>query len=151
MNFLQRRTGRTIRKKRSEGIDHSAISVGDTERSIAFYTALPGFKLGARQINQGPEQCRLDGLDAARVDVVALQPGEANGMHLELLGYHADGTRPFRRMPSEPHGPADIASDRLMFEAITAPSGKRQEGHCEFMTDPDGHFLMLCARTAPNV
>ena len=134
--------------KRSEGIDHSAISVGDTDRSIAFYTALPGFRLGVRQINQGPEQYRLDGLDAARVDVVAMQPGEANGMHLELLGYHSDATRPFRSMSSEAHRPADIASDRLVFETAAALPGNRQDGHDEFMTDPDGHFFVCRARDA---
>jgi catechol 2,3-dioxygenase-like lactoylglutathione lyase family enzyme len=139
------------RDKRSEGIDHSAISVSDVDRSIAFYTALPGISLSARQINQSPEQCRLDGLDAALVALVALQPGWGTGMHLELLGYQADGTRPSRSKLSKRHGPADIATDRLVFEGITALPRKREEDHCEFMTNPDGHFIVLCADSARRV
>jgi len=44
------------------GYDHTAISVMDVARSIAFYTGLLGFKIGGRSLNTGIEQDRLDGL-----------------------------------------------------------------------------------------
>jgi Glyoxalase/Bleomycin resistance protein/Dioxygenase superfamily len=36
------------------GIDHSAISVADAERSIAFYAERLGLSLQSRQVNRGP-------------------------------------------------------------------------------------------------
>ena len=58
------------------GIDHTALAVDSLEASIAFYTAL-GFRSGARSLNQGPEQARLDGLDDAVVDIVTLLTPDA--------------------------------------------------------------------------
>jgi catechol 2,3-dioxygenase-like lactoylglutathione lyase family enzyme len=42
------------------GYDHTAVSVMDVDRSIAFYTGLLGFHVGGRSLNKGPEQDRLD-------------------------------------------------------------------------------------------
>src|SRR6185437_822480 len=52
------------------GIDHSAISVSDTMRSVAFYEEL-GLRLKATSYNHGMEQARLDDVDAPSLEVTA--------------------------------------------------------------------------------
>lgn len=124
------------------GIDHSAISVSSAERSTAFYADTLGLQVAARQVNTGPAQDALDGLDSARVDVVALAP-EQPAPHVELLGYR---TPPGR--PAPPLLPRDIAASRLVFqvdslaghpEAAVLAGGAR----AMLMHDPDGHALLL--------
>ncbi len=124
------------------GIDHSAISVSDAGRSSAFYAGTLGLRIAARQVNAGPAQDALDGLDGARVDVVALAPARP-APHVELLGYR---TPPGR--PAPPMQPQDIAASRLVFQvdnlashpgAVDLADGAR----AAVMHDPDGHVLLL--------
>ncbi len=124
------------------GIDHSAISVSSAERSTAFYADTLGLQVAARQVNTGPAQDALDGLDHVLVDVVALVP-EQPAPHLELLGYR---TPPGR--PASPLQPEDIAASRLVFQvdslaghpgAAVLANGAR----AKVMRDPDGHTLLL--------
>lgn len=114
-----------------EGIDHSAISVADAGRSIAFYTAL-GLSLAAQQVNTGPEQDRMDALSQVKVDVIALRPALATP-HVELLGYRNPVGRPAILRPS------DIAASRLVLLADRAANG----GEPELTQDPDGHWILL--------
>lgn len=114
------------------GIDHVALGVAQASRSIAFYEAL-GFRVGDRQFNAGPEQARLDGLDersagpgGVAVEVVALLPPGAPGVHVELLAYR----RPAPVVAAAPDAAADALADRLHW--VGAP------GHGAF-EDPDGH------------
>ena len=108
------------------GIDHSAISVADAERSVRFYGEL-GLSVGSRQVNAGPAQDALDGLDGVTADVVALLPAEP-APHVELLGYRHP---PGRRAPLRP---GDRAATRLVFAADVAEP--------VLMSDPDGHWLV---------
>lgn len=116
------------------GMDHSAISVSDVGQSIAFYCGL-GFQVGARQVNRGPEQARLDGLDESRdveVEVVSLIPGGAAGFHLELLGY---------RQPAAVCGAvADALSAAVDRADCLVWTGAPAAYHGN---DPDGHRLRL--------
>ncbi len=110
-------------------IDHSAISVADTARSIAFYQAL-GLTVSGGSFNHGPEQDRLDGLEGARVEVTALSfPGGA-GPHVELLCYQAE-------RPAEPLALAwdNVAATRLVLSMTQGVGG--------LVRDPDGHGLQL--------
>ncbi|KQT59789.1 hypothetical protein ASG52_20655 [Methylobacterium sp. Leaf456] len=66
------------------GIDHTAITVADTERAVAFYAGL-GFSVASRGLNRGPEQARLDALDDPVVEVTGLTPPGGVPPHLELL------------------------------------------------------------------
>ena len=124
------------------GIDHSAISVSSAERSAAFYADTLGLRVAARQVNTGPAQDALDGLDSARVDVVALVPAQP-APHVELLGYRTPSGR-----PAAPMQPGDIAASRLVLQvdslaghpgAAVLSSGAR----AAVMHDPDGHALLL--------
>ncbi|HEY5380411.1 MAG TPA: VOC family protein [Pseudolabrys sp.] len=98
------------------GIDHSALSIAGTKRSLAFYRAL-GLDILSRQVNSGPEQDCLDGLSHAVVDVIALAPVGAQTPHVELLHYRSPRGRPFD--PNrQPH---DIADSRLIFQVEDLP------------------------------
>jgi catechol 2,3-dioxygenase-like lactoylglutathione lyase family enzyme len=123
------------------GIDHSAISVSNISTSVAFYEDL-GLSLRSRQVNAGPAQNGLDGLDGAAVDVVALFPPDA-GLHVELLGYR---TPKGRSRPLSVQ--ADIAASRLIFSGAGLdrhPSAIRlaDGSWAALQHDPDGHTLLL--------
>lgn len=68
------------------GIDHSAITIANTEESLRFYRDLLGMKIEEGSLNQGETQARLDGLPEAKVRVTPLRPAQG-GLGLELLDY----------------------------------------------------------------
>jgi len=113
-----------------QGIDHSAISVADTQQSIAFYEAL-GLSVAARSLNCGPEQARLDGLVAPEVDVTSLALSQGVP-HVELLCYRGISRGAVITLRNN-----DIAATRLIFE------GEHERERC--LLDPDGHRLLLSA------
>jgi catechol 2,3-dioxygenase-like lactoylglutathione lyase family enzyme len=140
------------------GIDHSAISVPEPERSIGFYEQL-GFHIAARSLNRGIEQERLDALGNVEVEVIGMQ-ADTRTPHLELLAYrHPHG----RALPSRNTGA--VASDRLICaaegldalldrvrafaysDAIVA-SGRIDGCLMAVLRDPDGHLAVL--RDAAN-
>jgi catechol 2,3-dioxygenase-like lactoylglutathione lyase family enzyme len=120
--------GRTVWHERRSatpflGIDHSALAVSDTARSVAFYESL-GFKVTARSLNRGPAQERLDAVANARVAVTGLRSSET-GMGLELLAYDPPGR------------PATGAADDIASDWVTLAGSARE------LCDPDGHRLVL--------
>lgn len=139
------------------GYDHTAISVMDVDRSIAFYTDLLGFHIGGRSLNRGPEQDRLDGLRGCEVDVVALQPSVAPTPHVELLHYR---TPPGRTLTAEIRA-NDVASARQIHQVddLDALVGRLEAAKVPFVSpgivslrsgrkaaairDPDGHMIVL--------
>lgn len=128
------------------GIDHSAICVADSTRSIAFYESL-GLRVSARSINHGLQQQRLDGLEHARVQVVALSPRQAPP-HVELLCYRASAPSTRGGKAGRDTGgsarplPNDVAATRLVFESGAAGAPPRH------LRDPDGHRLIVCCCSA---
>ncbi|MEC5212887.1 catechol 2,3-dioxygenase-like lactoylglutathione lyase family enzyme [Polaromonas sp. CG_9.5] len=139
------------------GIDHSAISVGNVERTLAFYTAGLGFALTSRQVNSGVGQDRLDGVSGVVVDVLGLTPAGVETPHLELLGYRQPAPQPRTRHVAIEKDP----SDRLVWRAqdvdaivarlasmprLDAGGGPAfmQLGAGEWLLrDPDGHLMVL--------
>ncbi|MBK8209858.1 MAG: VOC family protein [Rhodospirillales bacterium] len=86
------------------GIDHTAITVGDTAASLAFYRDLLGMTVGGGSLNIGLTQEYLDSVFGARVRVTAVLPAEAPP-HVEFLQYETPpGGRPM---------PLDTAADDL--------------------------------------
>ncbi len=152
----QRSRQRGARGVATLGIDHSAIGVGNVERSIDFYVGALGLRVASRQVNSGPAQELLDGAEGVEVDVVGLVPEVCATPHLELLGY---------RVPAPLPVPASAVSftelgDRLLWVVddldaalarLTAAGqpqaqDRRASGagrHEALVRDPDGHGLLL--------
>lgn len=131
----------------SPRIDHSAISVADVSRSIAFYEAL-GLRVGPRTLNQGIEQQQLDAIPDAQVDVVGILPSAVEKPHVELLGYRGRYDR-----AGEPTDLDAGAATRLVLmlddeealHTIVAHHADRivRRARSTLLRDPDGHLLDL--------
>jgi catechol 2,3-dioxygenase-like lactoylglutathione lyase family enzyme len=67
------------------GIDHTAIAVGDTRKSLAFYRDRLGFRVAGASENWGPEQERLNAVRGARLRITSLRA--AAGPGVEFLEY----------------------------------------------------------------
>lgn len=118
------------------GIDHSAIVVRDTPRSIAYYEAL-GLSVMSRSLNSGIEQEKLDGICGPRLEVTALAPHQPTP-HIELLCY-GSGAR-------HPHGVPrsnDVAATRVIMETERTAEGRVA---CRRLCDPDGHRFLIVLR-----
>jgi catechol 2,3-dioxygenase-like lactoylglutathione lyase family enzyme len=136
------------------GIDHSALSVSDAARSIAFYRALD-LSMRSRQTNTGPAQSRLDGLPDVSVGVIAMSPAETHTPHVELLSY----SNPRGRAAPLSAACSDIAESRLIFEVADLAVLIRELASAGILPasivddrpglasaqlrDPDGHLIDL--------
>lgn len=117
-----------------KGIDHTAISVSESDRSIAFYKAY-GFDVASRQINRGIEQERMDAVPGAVVEVTGLMIAGAPP-HLELLCYREPG--PVRTtLPGD-----DILATRILWQGVLSPGPDHADDNRQVL-DPDGHRLLL--------
>jgi catechol 2,3-dioxygenase-like lactoylglutathione lyase family enzyme len=144
------------------GIDHTAIVVADSERSLAFYRDVLGLTVVGASENHGEEQERLNAVFAARLRITALRAGRGPGV--ELLEYLApsDG-RPIpidERASDIAHWQTTFASEspdagyaalRTNGAAFVSPGPvalpDRTLGFLRGLTarDPDGHVLRLVA------
>ena len=115
------------------GIDHSAISIFDTARSISFYEGL-GLRVAAQSRNSGCEQAHLDSVRKPHVDVTALEPRQATP-HLELLHYRSATEHEKIALRNN-----DVAATRLVFETAQTSHGAAAP---QTLTDPDGHHLLI--------
>jgi catechol 2,3-dioxygenase-like lactoylglutathione lyase family enzyme len=136
------------------GIDHSAISIADTERSVQFYQQL-GLRRTGGSLNHGPEQDKLDGLVGAIAEVTSMAPPQFSSPHVELLRYRESVDR-----SSVLPRTNDIATTELIlsvsnYEILDALCTQNPDavlsGPVRFehgvrramLRDPDGHLLCL--------
>ena len=104
------------------GIDHTAIAVSDTARSLSFYRDILGMKLVGESENYGDEQEHLNNLFGSRVRISGLRAQSGPGV--EFLDYLTP--RDGRPMPHDTRandlwhwqtairvGRADAAADKL--------------------------------------
>jgi len=145
------------------GIDHTAIVVDDTERSLRFYRDGLGLHVIGESENWGPEQERLNHVAGARLRITSLSAGPGPG--IELLEYlmPRDG-RPY---PADARASdlvqwhtrvvvadADLAERRLRERqaAFISPGVVTLHGRTHgfnrglLMRDPDGHALEIMER-----
>jgi catechol 2,3-dioxygenase-like lactoylglutathione lyase family enzyme len=147
------------------GLDHTAMTVDSTEKGVAFYRDLLGFKVGGVTLNTGTTQAILDNLFNDTCLVTAMMPRSAPP-HIEFLQYKTPpGGRP---MPADTRAndlwhwqttlvTADIATvvDRLRkaggVQFITPdvvaipPEAQAQLGFKKavMVRDPNGHAIRL--------
>lgn len=132
------------------GIDHTAIAVADTRKSLAFYRDRLGFRVAGGSENSGPEQERLNAVRGARLRITSLRTDAGPG--IEFLEYLAprDG-RPFpadERANDLVHWQTRlIARDEAALESLGSSRPVDMPGHdlgfARGITvrDPDGHSL----------
>ncbi len=152
--FWQRRAGLFL------GIDHSAIAIASTEKSLAFYQGLLGLHTAYTGTNEGETQERLDGAAGAVVRITGLQTAAPEGPGIEFLKYERPATgRPAAgiRADDAAHGHLTLAVDGLQ-EILAAPEVQRlsasaiplsREVCSASIVDPDGHVLVLKEKTLP--
>jgi catechol 2,3-dioxygenase-like lactoylglutathione lyase family enzyme len=142
------------------GIDHTAIAVKDTDRSVAFYRDLLGFRVVGESLNYGPEQEQLNHVFGSRVLITSLRAPSGPG--IEFLEYVTPQTG--RAFPAEtqaddlwsidttvrtadlPAAVAELRKRKITFvssePAEVAPlSDTSARG--VLIRDPDGHGLLL--------
>ncbi|MGE5538803.1 MAG: VOC family protein [Gemmatimonas sp.] len=136
------------------GIDHTAITVSDTARSVAFYRELLAVSVAETSLNRGAEQQDLDGIPAPVVSVTSLRRPTSSDPGIELLRYS-------RTVGSDPPRPTAVAATRLMVAVdsvanvasriaalggtpLSAMGGYGQR-RALAAHDPDGHLLVFLA------
>ncbi|MFO1512848.1 MAG: VOC family protein [Verrucomicrobiota bacterium] len=134
------------------GIDHTAIVVSDTDKSLAFYRDQLGFKVAGGANNYGTEQEHLNQVFGARLRITALKAERGPG--IEFLEYIAP--------PGGRDLPADAKANDLVFwntqlviDDLPQQSGTWGQRGVKFVSkfatnpqaqivrDPDGHALQL--------
>jgi catechol 2,3-dioxygenase-like lactoylglutathione lyase family enzyme len=116
------------------GLDHTAMTVGSTEKGVTFYRDLLGFKVGGVTLNTGTTQAVLDNLFNDTCLVTAMVPASAPP-HIEFLEYKTPpGGRPM---------PADTKANdlwhwqtTLVTKDIQAVTDRLRRARAQFIT-PD--------------
>jgi len=142
------------------GIDHTAIAVGDTERSLRLYRAALGLRIAGASENYGTEQEHLNAVFGAHLRITALRAG--SGPWIEFLEYLSP--RDGRPAPADLHAndldhwqtvlhardlPRALASATAagatvapgLATAVTDAAYRIEEA--ALVNDPDGHGLLL--------
>ncbi|MGH7516782.1 MAG: VOC family protein [Gemmatimonadales bacterium] len=141
------------------GIDHTAIVVKDTRRSLAFYRDALGLDIAGASENYGPEQANLNNVPGARLRITSLRAGGGPG--IEFLQYLAPKTG--RAFPRDARA-NDLVhwQTRLVVPDAGLAAARLQAEGAEFISpgavgvestgagllglqvrDPDGHVLQL--------
>ena len=142
------------------GIDHTAIVVSDTDKSLAFYRDQLGFKVVGGAHNYGPEQEHLNQVFGARLRITALKAERGPG--IEFLEYIAP--------PGGRDLPADAKAIDLVFwntqltvadlptltgalrvAGTTFVSKPADGATAQIVRDPDGHALSLLSLPQPAI
>lgn len=142
------------------GIDHTAIVVADTDRSLTFYRDLLGLRVAGGSENYGREQEHLNGVFGAHLRITTLR-APSGGPGVELLEYLAPSTgrdAPPDATPADlwhwstvlrVAAPPDAARLRAArVPSVSAgPSGPGEVRPALLVRDPDGHAI--CLTTSP--
>lgn len=116
------------------GIDHTALAVSDSARSLDFYRDRIGLRVAGENQNHGPEQERLNDVPGARLRITLLKGEQGPGV--ELLEYVAprDG---------RPMAPDSRANDLWHWHiATTGAPGATDLTGTSLLRDPDGHAIL---------
>ncbi len=142
------------------GIDHTAIVVSDTDKSLEFYRAVLGMKVAGGAENYGVEQEHLNQVFGARLRITALRVERGPGIEfLEYLTPPGGRPLPDDAKPNDlvfwhtrlvPDGLDDFIAKlrdrqtRFVSKSIVAlPDGASKSLRSVIVRDPDGHALQL--------
>jgi catechol 2,3-dioxygenase-like lactoylglutathione lyase family enzyme len=142
-----------------QGIDHTAITIRNTDTSLRYYRDLLGLRVSSRDLNQGPTQQALDGIPAPVVRITQLRARQPDAPRLELLQYLAP---PFTAVPDTDTALShdqltlhvrDIAAMRarlLTHHFLRHLAGVAADPRAPLtVRDPDGHALLIKAPPLP--
>lgn len=116
------------------GIDHTALVVSDTEKSLGFYRDRLGLCVAGEGLNHGPEQERLNDVPGARLRITLLKGERGPGVELLEYLHPRDG----RQMP-----PGSRADDLWHWHlSVVRPQSTERT---VLMRDPDGHAALIAA------
>jgi catechol 2,3-dioxygenase-like lactoylglutathione lyase family enzyme len=143
------------------GIDHTAITVSDTEQSLKFYRDLLGLKVGFQGVNSGITQERLDGVAEPQVRITTLLP-EISPPAIEFLHYEKPGggspLPPDSSVVDLWHWQTSLVVDDVVavtdtlrasgvrfisLEVVTVPDLELGFSLATMVRDPDGHAMRL--------
>ena len=138
-----------------EGIDHTAITVADTDKSLAFYRDVLGMKIAGTSENYGTEQEHLNNVFGARLRITALRA--ASGPGIELLEYlaprdgkpyppdlHANDVAFWQThvvSPSLPDAWKTLSTKAPLISSVITE--KQDHTKAFLIRDPDGHAIEL--------
>jgi catechol 2,3-dioxygenase-like lactoylglutathione lyase family enzyme len=145
------------------GIDHTAITVADTEASLRFYRDLLGLTVAGNAENYGTEQEHLNNVFGARLRITAMRG--TSGPGIELLEYLSprDG-RPYPpdlqandiafwqttvATPDTEEAARALFGARVVFVSpgsVRAPGDELGFSRGVVVRDPDGHALRVVQR-----
>ncbi len=144
------------------GIDHTAIVVGDTERSLRLYRDALQMKIAGESENYDTEQEHLNGVFGARLRITALRAGTGPGV--ELLEYLSprDGRSSLdvrsndiahwqtTFVADEPARVNDLLRQRVFSlvspDVVTLPAPEAGLRAGILLRDPDGHGVRIASR-----
>ena len=150
-----------------EGIDHTAIAVSDTDKSIAFYRDQLGMRIAGESENYGDEQEHLNSVFGARLRITSLRA--LHGPGVELLEYLVPHTA--RPIPEDaqsndlahwetivdiddPHSAwKSLAEKRTRFvssDVVRVGDGAGSYSSGFLFEDPDGHVVAIEHAAQPN-
>jgi catechol 2,3-dioxygenase-like lactoylglutathione lyase family enzyme len=148
------------------GIDHTAIAVADTERSLSFYRDALGFRIVGESLNYGPEQDHLNHVFGSKVRITSLRSAAGPGIEfLEYLVPRNGRPTPSDTMPADlwcvqttvialdfAAALADLSKRRIEFASPEpqeiVPLGEKGSRGI-LLRDPDGHVLLLRSPPGP--
>lgn len=112
------------------GIDHTAIVVKSSEKSLQFYCDKLGLRVDGRGENYGLEQEQLNNVPYAKVKITGLRA--ATGPGIELLEYLSP-------MNGRPRPMDSLPNDLLHWQTTIYIDGQ----DARLIVDPDGHVVQL--------
>ncbi|MFI5334885.1 MAG: VOC family protein [Chlamydiales bacterium] len=134
------------------GIDHTAITVSDTEKSLKFYRDTVGLRVMGESLNYGETQENLSGVPGAKVKITGLANPEGRGMGLEFLHY-LEGTKG----KASTYAPHDLAATKTVIEvhdldkllqkldnkSVIKKTQEKEKTRAALVVDPDGHHVIF--------
>jgi len=142
------------------GIDHTAIVVRDTKRSLSFYRDVLGFRVAGESMNFGTEQERLNAVDGARLRITGLRAPAGPGIEfLEYLNPRDGRPYPGDERPNDlVHWQTTVSVPdvgaaaelvrrgkfrTLSRDPVTLPESTLGFERALLVRDPDGHAVQL--------